>query len=97
MNITERFLSFIKPERETKKESPPGSCPICRNYQQYDVELREVSRNKRIGVANHWESYMLIQDLVKEHLGGIKLEERERGSSPSCSCKDLKKKNEEAH
>lgn len=91
MDLTEKLISYFrKPEEETRNEAPQGLCSLCWGYQQYDGKIRDVIKDKQIDVNNHKESYLLIQDFVKQNLEGIKLKEGEIHSCPTCNCEEEK-------
>lgn len=79
---------FLKPDEETKNETPEGLCSLCWGYQQYDGKIRDLIKDKQIDVNNHKDRYLLIQQFVKENLEGIKLKEGEIHSCAVCNCDD---------
>lgn len=99
MDIIGNLVSFFKkPERETKHQSPEGTCPICWGYQEYDHKIRQLFKDKQIDVNNHQDSYMLIQKFVIKHIDGIKLKQGKTQECPTCGIQNkpamIRKSNE---
>lgn len=89
MNIIEEIIKFLgKPKEETVGKAPDGLCELCWGYQQYDGKVRDLIKDRQVDINNHKDSYMLIENFVKENLEGIKLKEGEIKTCPSCGGDD---------
>lgn len=51
-------------------------------------EDQDLFKDKQVDVNNHKDSYLVIQEFVKENLEGIKLKDGEIHSCPTCNCED---------
>jgi hypothetical protein len=81
-NITRYFTNNNNQEKEI---SPKGTCPVCWGFQEYDGKIRTLLEDKQIDVNNHKDSYMIIQDFMKNNIDGIKLKEGIVTDCPNCS------------
>ena len=85
MDFIENLVNFFKkPEKETKNQSPEGTCPVCWGYQEYDSKIRKIFKDKQIDVNNHQDSYMLVKKFVVKYIDGIHLKEGETEACPTC-------------
>ncbi|MBA3899652.1 MAG: hypothetical protein H0X62_05485 [Bacteroidetes bacterium] len=85
MNLIETLAEFFKKtETEIKDQAPEGVCSLCWGYQEYNHKIRKLYADKQIDVNNHQDSYMLIQDFVKQNLDGIQPLEAETKNCPKC-------------
>lgn len=85
MDLIQKITDFFrKPKEETRDEAPEGLCPLCWGHQQYDHQIRELYKDKQVDVNNHKDSYMLVKDFVVNKVEGIKLQEGETETCPSC-------------
>lgn len=86
MDIIDNIIHYFKNEGNKKEaSSPEGTCPICWGYQQYDGKIRKLLVDKQIDINNHKDSYMLIQDFMKQNIDGIKLKVGIVTECPQCS------------
>lgn len=86
MKLVDSIFNHLKQtKKDEKDEAPEGLCPVCWGYQEYDNKIRKMFKDKQIDVNNHRDSYMLIQQFVKDHLESITLKEGELKQCPSCS------------
>ena len=85
MDIVNKVLRcFEKPQSETQNRAADGLCPVCWGYQEYDQQVRTLFRDKQISIKNCQESYMLVQDFVKNYIDGIQLRDAKTESCPKC-------------
>lgn len=89
MDIFENIVSYFKGNRDKiRNTSPEGTCPVCWGHQQYDSKIREILKDKQIDINNHKDSYMLIQNFMKQHIDGITLKQHKVSECPTCSTKN---------
>jgi len=81
---------FSKPKEQTRDKAPEGLCPVCWGYQQYDGKVRNLLKDRQVDVNNKRESYLLIQEFVKDNIEGIRLREGETDICPDCGCEECK-------
>ncbi len=79
---------FSKPREKTKDKSPEGLCPVCWGYQQYDGKVRDLFKDRQVDVNNKQDSYLIIQEFVKDNIEGIRLKEGETDVCPDCGCEE---------
>lgn len=85
-DIFDDITSYFKNKNSKKEEaSPKGTCPVCWGFQEYDGKIRRLLEDKQIDVNNHKDSYMIIQDFMKNNIDGIKLKEGIVTDCPNCS------------
>lgn len=85
MDIIDNITNYFKDENKDKEaSSPEGTCPICWGQQNYDGKIREIFEDRQIDVNNHKDSYMVIQDFVKQNIDGVKLKEGKTKDCPTC-------------
>lgn len=85
MDLINNIIQFLKKNDKTKQDNAPeGVCPVCWGYQQYDGKIRTLLKDKQIDINNNKDSYTLIQDFMKNHIDGIKLQEGSVESCPTC-------------
>ncbi len=85
MDIIENIINYFKTNSDNNKDSSPnGICPICWGYQQYNGKIRTILVDKQIDVNNHKDSYMFIQDFVKNNIEGITLKVGIVSECPTC-------------
>lgn len=85
MDLIDRLVAFFqRPETETQGKTPEGMCPVCWGYQEYDGKIRQVIKDRQIDVNNHRQSYMFLQEFVREHIEGFELHEPEVVTCPTC-------------
>ncbi len=85
MDIINNITHYFKNQDDKKKaSSPKGTCPVCWGYQQYDEKIRDLLEDKQIDINNHKDSYMIIQDFMKQYIDGIQLKESVVSDCPSC-------------
>ena len=88
MDIIDNIVSYFSAKSDKDKaSSPEGTCPVCWGYQEYDGKIRKLFDDKQIDINNHKDSYMIIQDFMKNHIDGVKLKEGEVTDCPHCSDK----------
>lgn len=86
MDIVKRMVEFFKrPAEETVNHAPEGVCELCWGYQEYDGKIRKLYEDKQVDVNNKKDSYMLIQDFVKEHVDGYHIKDGVVHVCPDCS------------
>lgn len=86
MDIIDNIINYFKnPNNKEEELSPEGTCPLCWGYQEYDGKIRTLLEDKQIDVNNHKDSYMIIQDFMKQHIDGITLKEGVVTDCPNCS------------
>ena len=86
MDLIENIIHYFRNnDNETEKSAPEGTCLICWGYQQYDGEIRNLLKDKQVDINNHTDSYMLIQDFMKNKIEGVKLKEGFTTDCPNCS------------
>lgn len=86
MDIINKIVAyFSKPKEETALKSPEGTCALCWGIQEYDGKIRKLYKDKQVDVNNHKDSYMLIQDFVKEHLDGYHIKDGVVHVCPDCA------------
>lgn len=91
MDLIDKLVAFFqRPESETQGQAPEGLCPVCWGYQEYDGKIREIIRDRQIDVNNHRQSYMFLQEFVREHIVGFELRDPEVVTCPTCGG-DLKR------
>ncbi len=89
MDIINKIIDHVnEPETETTYAAPEGLCPICWGIQEYDGKIRILVKDNQIDINNHQTKDMILKAFVKEHIDGIKLQEKEIQSCPTCSGKD---------
>ena len=84
MDIIDNIINYFNDENNKEAPSPEGTCPVCWGQQNYDGKIREILEDKQIDVNNHKDSYMVIQDFMKQNVDGIKLKEGITRDCPTC-------------
>jgi hypothetical protein len=85
VDITTNIIHYFKnQEKERGALSPKGTCSLCWGRQEYDGKIRTLLKDKQIDVNNHKDSYMIIQDFIKNNIDGIKLKEGKVTECPEC-------------
>ena len=87
--MIETIISFFKkPKEETKGKTPSGFCPNCWGSQEYDNKIREMYKDRQIGVNNHEANYAFIQNFVITYFDGIHLKKGNNSfECPTCHVK----------
>ncbi len=86
MNIIDKIVEHVnKPQEETTNTAPDGLCPVCWGIQEYDGKIRVLVKDKQIEINNHQAKDMILRAFVKKHIDGIRLQEGEVQSCPSCA------------
>jgi hypothetical protein len=86
MDIIDNIVDYFKNKGENNEDpSPKGTCSVCWGYQQYDGKIRELLEDKQIDINNHKDTYMIIQEFMKEHVEGVKLKEGVVTECPNCA------------
>ena len=86
MDIVKTIVEFFKkPVQEHVNESPARVCSLCWGYQEYDGKIRRIYKDRQVEVNNHRDSYMLIQNFVKEHVDGYQIKDGVVHVCPNCS------------
>lgn len=86
MDLIENIIHYFKNRNNNPEESSPeGTCPVCWGYQEYDGKILTLLEDKQIDVNNNKNSYMIIQEFVKENIDGIKLKEGIVTECPNCA------------
>lgn len=86
MKTIEALIEFFKkPHEETKDQVPEGQCPICWGYNEYDMKIRDLYKDKQVDVNNHQASYTILQAFMVEHLNGVHLKEGHIHNCPDCA------------
>lgn len=67
--------------------SPKGICPVCWGYHQYDGKIRTLLKDKQVDINNYKESYMVIQNFMKNNLDSITLKKGVVFDCPNCITK----------
>ena len=81
-NITHYFTDQDHKEEASCLE---GTCPVCWGHQNYDGKIRDLLEDRQIDVNNHKDSYMVIQDFMKQNIDGLQLKEGITKECPTCS------------
>lgn len=85
MDIIDNITDYFKDENNNKEaSSPEGTCPVCWGHQNYDGKIKEILEDKQIDINNHKDSYMVIQDFMKQNIDGVKLKEGITKDCPTC-------------
>jgi len=85
MDIIKTIVDFFKkPKKETASKSPEGVCSLCWGHQEYDGKIRKLYKDKQIDVNNNEDSYLLIQEFVKENVDGYHLKDGVVHVCPDC-------------
>lgn len=86
MDIIDSITRYFKNQNDEREvSSPEGTCPICWGHQQYDGKIRNLLIDKQIDINNHRDSYMVIQDFMKNNIDGIRLKEGIVTECPTCA------------
>lgn len=86
MDIIDNIIHYFKHQNNNEGiSSPEGTCPVCWGHQQYDGKIRNLLKDKQVDVNNHKDSYMLIQDFMKNNIDGVILKEGVEEECPNCS------------
>ncbi len=86
MDLIQNIIRYFKDNDDGKKsDAPEGTCPVCWGHQQYDGKIRTLLKDKQIDVNNHKDSYMVIQDFMKNKIDGITIKEATISGCPTCA------------
>ena len=90
MDLIKNIVDFFKkPKEEMIGQSPEGVCSLCWGIQEYDGKIRKLYEDKQVDVNNNRDSYMMIQEFVKDNLDGYHIKD---GVVHVCSdCSELEK------
>lgn len=76
MDFIKNIVEFFKkPKEETIGQSPEGACSLCWGIQEYDGKIRKLYEDKQVDVNNNRDSYMMIQEFVKDHVDGYHIKD----------------------
>lgn len=86
MDIIDNIVHYFKTdENERELTSPEGTCSLCWGRQQYDGKIRDILKDKQVDVNNHKDSYMIIEEFVKDNVDGFSLKDGDVNECPACS------------
>ncbi len=86
VDVIDTITHYFKNQNDEKEvPSPKGTCPVCWGHQQYDGKIKDLLKDKQIDINNHKDSYMVIQNFMKDHIDGIKMKEGIETDCPNCS------------
>ncbi len=89
MDIIENIVHYFKTNSDKQPNSSPiGTCTACWGYQQYNGKIREIIEDKQIDINNHKDSYVFIEDFVKQNIEGITLKKGIVSECPTCISKN---------
>lgn len=82
--------SNILRTEDNQKDTPSlgGNCANCWGYQQYDGKISKLLKYRQIDINIHKDSYMVIQEFLKENIDGFKLKEGGVKECPTCGGND---------
>lgn len=85
MDIIDNIINYLKDEDNQKiAPSPEGTCSNCWGYQQYDGKIRDLLKDRQIDINNHKDSYMIIEQFLKQNIDGLNLKEGDVKACPYC-------------
>lgn len=94
MDIIDDIINRLKNEgNEQESATPEAKVPNGWGHQQYDGKIRELLKDRQIDINNHKDSYMVIQEFLKENIDGFRLKKPEVTDPVDRSNDDLKNSN----
>lgn len=88
IDIIDNIIHVSKMQRDDKDEPfPEETCALCWGKQEYDGKIKSLIKDKQIDVNNHKDSYMVIQDFMKNYIDGNRLQKSIDKDCPNCSTK----------
>lgn len=88
MDIIDNIIEYLKNEDNQTASAPGGTCPNCWGYQQYDGKIRALLKDRQIDINNHKDSYMVIQEFLKQNIDGLELKDGDVTDCPQCVSND---------
>lgn len=90
MDFIDEMINHLKNEGNTQDFIiSEANIPNGWGHQQYDGKIRDMLKDRQIDINNHKDSYMAIQEFLKQNIDGFQLKEPEIIDSNNLSKDDL--------